>query len=181
VRRAQAALAAAVAVLGACSPGGADRADAERTIKGYNEGAILAYRTRDLEPLKRFATEAEWGRVVVLVDLKTANRVVLESELLSLEIGRVERSGSDGLAAETRERWRYYDRPVEPGVPRGPTFVADMKLEYQLVRTQGSPWRVERVKQLENEFVEPKGFRLHQDGHGAPPAGGPGPAPRPER
>jgi hypothetical protein len=181
VRPARAALAAAVAALSACSPGGADRAAAERAIKGYNEGAILAYRTRDFEPLKRFATEAEWGRVVVLVDLKTANRVVLESELLSLEVGRVEPSGPDGLAAETRERWRYYDRPVEPGGPRGTTFVADMKLQYQLVRSQGSPWRVERVKQLENEFIEPKGFQLHQAGHGAAPAGAPRAAHPPER
>jgi hypothetical protein len=166
---------AALAALAACGQASRDRRDAERTIRGYDDASILAYRTRDLEPLKRFATAGEWGRVVVLVDLKTAGKLVLESELLSLELDRVERAGPDALVAETRERWRYHDRPLDPGAPRPPTFVADMRMRYELVRAEGS-WRVDRTRTLENTYVEPKGFRLDAHappGHGAPPASPP--------
>lgn len=168
---------AAVAALVACGQGARDRRDAERTIRGYDDASILAYRTRDLEPLKRFATQGEWGRVVVLVDLKTAGKLVLESELVSLEVDRVERTGPDALVAETRERWRYHDRPLDPGAARPPTFVADMRMRYELVRSDGA-WRVDRTRTLENTYIEPKGFTLEphaRPDHGAAPAPAGGP------
>jgi hypothetical protein len=176
-RGVRAAAPVALAALVACSQAARDRRDAERTIRGYDEASIVAYRTRDLEPLKRFATQGEWGRVVVLVDLKTAGKLVLESELVSLAVDRVERSGPDGLVAETRERWRYHDRPLDPGAPRPQTFVADMNMRYELVRGDGG-WRVDRTRTLENTYIEPKGFTLEphgQAGHGvAPPRPAPG-------
>ncbi len=163
---------AAVAALLACGQAARDRREAERPSRGYDDAAILAYRTRDLEPLKRFATQGEWGRVVVLVDLKTAAKLVLEGELVSLAVERVERSGADGLVAEARERWRYRDRPLDPGAARPPTFVADMRMRYELVRSGGG-WRVDRTRTLENTYIEPKGFTLEphaQPGHGAAPS-----------
>ncbi len=167
--------ATAIAALVACGQGARDRRAAEQAIRGYDDAAILAYRTRDVEPLKRFATQGEWGRVAVLVDLKTAGKLVLESELLSLAVDRVERTGPDGLAAETRERWRYHDRPLDPGAARPPTFVADMRMRYELVRSDGG-WKVDRTRTLENTYVEPKGFTLEP--HQRPGHGEPAPAPR---
>ncbi len=175
MRRAARVLAPAVlAALVACGQGARDRRDAERAIRGYDDAAILAYRTRDLEPLKRFATAGEWGRVVVLVDLKSAAKLVLESELQSLAVERVERTGPDGLLAETRERWRYHDRPLVPGAARPPTFVADMRMRYEVVRVDGA-WRVDRTRTLESTYLEPKGFT--PDRH-APPGDGSAPVER---
>lgn len=172
---------AALAALPACSRSGRDRAEAEQTIRGYNDASILAYRMRDFEPLRRFATDGEWGRVVVLVDLKTASRLVLEGELLSLAVERVERSGPDARVAETRERWRYHDRPVDPGAARPTTFVADMRMRYDLVPAAGG-WRVDRTHTIENTYLEPKGAARepHGAGHGDTGAGTDAPRPRPQ-
>ncbi len=161
---------AALTALAACGQGARDRRAAEQAIRGYDDAAILAYRTRDLEPLRRFATQGEWGRVVVLVDLKTAGKLVLESELQSLKVDRVERSGPDGLVAETRERWRYHDRPLDPGAARPPTFVADMRMRYELVRSDGA-WKVDRTRTLENAYLEPKGYGAGGHAAGAPAQG----------
>ncbi len=162
---------AAVALSAFAAGCSSDGREAERAVRGYNEAAILAYRTRDLSRLREVATEKEWGKVVVLVDLKTANGLVLESELLSLEVTRTARPSPDLLHVATRERWRYHDRPLRPGRPPGDVFVADMTLEYELVREDGR-WKLDSARTLSNEYLEPKGFRP-QPGHGeAPPHGG---------
>lgn len=147
-----AAIAAAVA---GCN---ADRREAERAVRRYNDAAILAYRTRDFAPLREAATEKEWGKVVVLVDLKTAAGLVLESELEELEVTRAEKPSPDLLKVATRERWRYHDRPLRPGRPPGAVFVANMALEYDFVRQDGR-WKLEAARTLSNEYLEPKGFR----------------------
>lgn len=150
------AAAALLLLLAACP---SDRREAERAVRAYNEAAILAYRTRDFGPLKKVATEKEWGRVVVLVDLKSSNRLVLESELQALEVEGVQRPGPDAMTVTTRERWRYFDRPLDPGKPRGTVFVADMRLEYQFVRS-AEGWRLDKARTLSADYLEPKGFRL---------------------
>jgi hypothetical protein len=96
----------------------------------------------------------------VLVDLKSASKLVLESELQSLEVTKVERPSPEAMVVETRERWRYHDRPLEPGRPAGPLFVADMVLSYELERAKVGGWRVSRGRTLSTEYLEPKGFRL---------------------
>ena len=166
-RRRLAALALALAA-GACSR---DKAEAERAVRAYDEAVIQAYRTRDLSKLKEVATEKEWGKVLTLVDLKTGSRLVLESELQSLEVAGVTRPGPGQLVVRTRERWRYYDRPLDPGKPQGQVFVADMTLEYQFVRERGGPWKMDAARTLSNDYLEPKGFELdpgHGRSHGAP-------------
>ncbi len=165
-----------VAALCACS---SERREAERAVRAYNKAAILAYRTRDFGPLREVAIEKEWGKVVVLVDLKTANGLVLESELESLEVIEASRPGPEALRATTRERWRYWDRPLRPGREPGPTFVADTRLEYEFVRERGM-WKLASARTLANEYLEPKGWKpgaSHGDGGGAAD-GGPPPAHR---
>ena len=90
----------------------------------------------------------------VLVDLKSAGKLVLESKIESFEVTSASASG-DTATVETRERWRYHDRHTRPGEPDGPEFVADMKMRYGLVR-EGGRWKVESVATLSNEFLEPK-------------------------
>jgi hypothetical protein len=143
---------------------GADRREAEGAVRAYNEAAIHAYRTRDFAPLQKVATEKEWGRVVVLVDLKSASKLVLESELQALEVTKVERPGPDGMVVETRERWRYYDRPLEPGRPAGQVFVADMVLRYEFERAKEGGWRMGQARTLSAKYLEPKGFQLEAAG-----------------
>jgi hypothetical protein len=165
------ALAAAAA---ACAP---EKREAERAVRAYDEAVILAHRTHDLARLREVATAGEGGKVVALVDLKTQSRLVLESELQSLEVTEVERRGPGRMVARTRERWRYWDRPLDPGRPQGTVFVADMAIEYQLVREGNGPWKTDATRSLSNEFIEPKGFRL---GPG-PGSGGGGPEGRGSR
>lgn len=160
------ALAALAVLAAACGRGGGERAEAERAIRAYDDAIVVAYRSGDLAGLRETATEREWRKVVALVDLKRESRVVLESELQALEVTGVERRGADRLVARTRERWRYHDRPLEPGKPPGTVFVADMALEYELAR-EGGRWRTDLVRTLSNEFLEPKGHRPAPPGHGS--------------
>jgi hypothetical protein len=157
------ALAAALALaVAAC---GRERAEAERAIRAYDEAAIEAYRTGDAAKVKERSTEREWRKVVALVDLKRESRLVLESELQALEVTGVERRDDSRLVARTRERWRYHDRPLDPGRPVGTTFVADMELEYALAR-EGGAWRVDAVRTLSSSYLEPKGYRPGAAPHG---------------
>jgi len=149
---------AAIAVVAALAACASERREAEQAVRAYNQAAILAYRTRDFAPLREVATEKEWGRVVVLVDLKTANGLVLEPELQSLEVTGASRPGPEQLKAATRERWRYWDRPLQPGKQPGPTFVADMTLEYDFVRERGK-WKLASARTLSSEYLEPEGWK----------------------
>ena len=158
---------AAVAFLCATLPGcNADKREAEALVRAYNEAAIVAYRTRAFEGLQQTATRKEWGRVVVLVDLKSANDLVLESELQALEIASVQKLSDDLMKVGTRERWRYWDRPLKPGAPAGTVFVADMTLSYDFVREDGR-WKMSSARTLTNEYLEPAGFSLAPHGSDA--------------
>lgn len=147
-----------VAVAASAAACSGDRREAERAVRDYNDAAVLAYRTRDFARLREVATEKEWGKVVVLVDLKTANGLVLESELLSLEVTRIARPSPDLLQVGTRERWRYHDRPLQPGRSPGPVFVADTALTYDFVR-HGGTWKLDSARTVSNEFLEPEDLR----------------------
>ncbi len=140
-----------VLLLAACQ--GAS-SEAARAVRAYDDALVRAYARGDASPLANLATEKEMGRVQVLLDLKTAGKLVLESKIESFEVTSASASG-DTATVETRERWRYHDRHTKPGEPNGPDFVADMKMRYQLVR-DGGRWKVESVATLSNEYLEGK-------------------------
>jgi hypothetical protein len=143
--------AAALLLFGACQGASSDVAKA---VRAYEDGLVRAYASGDAGPLATLATAKEVGRVQVLIDLKTAGKLVLESKIESFEATNASVSG-DTATVETRERWRYHDRHTKPGEPDGPEFVADMKMRYGLVR-EGGRWKVESVATLSNEFLEPR-------------------------
>lgn len=164
------ALLAAVALtasLAACR----DRADAEaeRAVRDYDEALVQAFRASDAAPIRRVALEKEANRVVVLVDLKRSNGLVLESTLERLEVTGTSRTGPAGRTVETFERWRYFDRPLAPGRAPGTVFVAQMRMRYELGREDGR-WKVESVRTLSSEYLEPKGF-AREAPHGTGGAG----------
>lgn len=140
----------------------------EQAIRAYNEATILAYRTGDLSGMEKVAMPDEARKVTALVDLKRAEKLVLESSLDRLEVLKSEPVGPDGATVETRERWTYQDRPLTPGTAPGTRFVAEMTMRYECVRDEGL-WKVAQVRTLTNEFIEPKGFR--PGGHGKEHAG----------
>jgi hypothetical protein len=115
---------------------------------------VRAYAGNDPSPLAAVATAKELARVQVLIDLKVAGKLVLESRVETFEVASASASG-DAATVETRERWRYHDRRLRPGEPPGPEFVADMKMRYDLVR-EGGKWKVASATTLANEFLEPK-------------------------
>lgn len=148
---------------------GADRREAERAVRAYDDALVVAYRTRDASRLDEVATAREAGKVRTLVELKTQARLVLESELQALDVGEVRREAPGALAARTRERWRYWDRPLDPGRPRGDVLVAEMELEYRIVRAPGERWKVDAVRALSTRQVEPEApGREAARGTGAP-------------
>lgn len=158
-------------LLAACQGGAAEAAKA---VRAYDDALVRAYAGGDASPLANLATAKELGRVQVLVDLKTAGKLVLESKIESFEVTSTSTSG-DTATVETRERWRYHDRHLEPGKTDGPDFVADMKMRYELVR-EGGRWKVGSVATLSNEYLEPKGEKPG-GAHGRGPAHGEGAKP----
>lgn len=156
------------AVLLAC---GGTRGAAEQAVRAYNDELVGAYRSSDASRMKSVAVRKEADRVLVLIDLKRASKLVLESALESSEVVAVVVTGENAATVETRERWRYHDRPLDPGSTPQPVSVAQMRMRYTVVR-EGAVWKVAEVGTLSNEFLEPRGHaqdaRAGASGQGAP-------------
>lgn len=149
---------------------------AEQAVRAYCEAVSEAYRLSDASRLLGVAGRKEAGRVQVLIDLKLAAKLVLESRLESFEVLESRPTGPEGVVVRTRERWRYHDRSTEPGRPVGPEFVAVMEMEWELLREEGS-WKVQKGRTLRNEYLEPKGYRPGPpQGHASPASASPSPA-----
>ncbi len=148
--------------------------EAARAVREYDDELVRAFRTSDASRMAGVASAKEAGRVRVLVDLKSAGKLVLESSLESFEVTRIEVAPGGGAASvETKERWRYFDRHLRPGKPPGPTFVADMAMRYALVR-EGGRFKVRDATTLANEYVGERPAAAGA-GHGAGHGAGPGP------
>lgn len=165
MRRALAASAAALALVATGCSEQRQRRAAERTVRAYDESLAEAYRLSDASRLRNVAGEKEVGRVQVLIDLKRASSLVLESRIEAFDLTGLRVVGPDGMVARTRERWRYHDRPTRPGASAGPEFVVEMEMEWSLART-GGRWRVEKGRTLSSTYLEPKGFAPTSTGHG---------------
>lgn len=129
-------------------------ADAEKLVRAYNEASINAYRTGDVTRLSLIADEKELRKIKVLLDIKRREGLVLESEMKSLEVTSCTQPAQDSMTVETRERWRYFDRPIKPGIPAGKVFMADMELTYMFRRMSGA-WKVGQVKAVSTRYSEP--------------------------
>jgi hypothetical protein len=143
----------------------------ETLVRRYNEESIRAYHLNDPSRMPEVAAKRESERLIVLVDLKASNRLVLEATLERLQITSTQVTGGNEAVVDTEERWRYFDRPVTPGKQPAPTVVAEMKMRYQCVK-EGRAWKVAEVTTLQNEILEPKGYRPQQRAEQAADAGG---------
>lgn len=127
--------------------------DAAAAVRRYDDEIVRAYRRADASGLSGVATADEVRRVAVLIDLKSAAKLVLESDLEAFRIERAEVAPGGGTAdVETTERWRYFDRHLAPGEPPGPTFESEMAMRYDLVR-EGTAWKVRSVKTISNRLA----------------------------
>ncbi|HET8733930.1 MAG TPA: hypothetical protein VFM45_09180 [Anaeromyxobacteraceae bacterium] len=143
---------AALLLAAACSR---PEADLGAAVRAYDDALVRAYSRGDAALLTGLATAKEQGRVQVLVDLKSAGKLALESRIESFEVTKATVAGDAG-AVETRERWRYHDRNLKPGGADGPEFVADMRMAYDLVREDGR-WKVQSVRTISNAYLNPTG------------------------
>lgn len=134
--------------LAAC---GRPSAELARAVRDYDDALTRAYSTSDASGMAAVAGPKEAQRVQVLVDLKSSAKLALESRLESFEVTRAEAKG-DAATVETRERWRYHDRRLQPGAPPGPELVSQMTMRYALVREAGR-WKVESVATVSNEYL----------------------------
>lgn len=149
---------------------GKDFREAEAAVKAYNLALIEAYNASDPRRMESVATAKECRKIWALIDLKRAAGLVLENTLESSEVLSVRKVGPNDMAVETRERWRYFDRPLRPGVSAGPVFVADMRMRYEFVR-DGKAWKMDQGKTLTCGYLEPPGFRPDPRTHQPPPPG----------
>ena len=131
--------------------------DAAAAVRRYDDALVRAYRRADAAGLAEVATADEVRRVTALIDLKSAARLVLESEIAAFQVDRAAADPSGtAIAVETTERWRYFDRHLVPGEPPGPTFESDMKMRYDLVR-EGGAWKVRSVTTISNRLAPSPG------------------------
>lgn len=145
--------------------------EAEAAVRRYNDALIVAYRTNDPRGLESVAGQDELRRLVALIDLKRAGHLALESRVESLELLEATTPGPDAMVVRTRERWRYWDRALKPGMPAGPVFVADLWMRWELARESGV-WKVQKGRTERSDYLEPKGFQPGaggQSGHLARP------------
>jgi hypothetical protein len=158
-----------VLALAACSSPGREAA---RAVREYDDEIVRAYRSGDASRMTRVAAAKEAERVQVLIDLKSASKLVLESTLEQLEVTGVHAPlGAGAAKVETKERWRYFDRHLRPGEAPGPTFESDMAMRYDLVWEDGR-WKVRDVSTLSNEYLGPAPEARAGAGHGAGHASG---------
>ncbi len=146
----------ALALAAACRP----QPDPAAAVREYDEELVRAFRLSDSSRMPNVATRKEADRVLVLVDLKASNKLVLESSLERFEVTSAKISPDRSSAVvETAERWRYHDRPLSPGRSPGPTIVSEMRMRYDCVREDGR-WKVADVSTLANTVLEPKGKQV---------------------
>lgn len=148
-----------LAALVAAALAGCDRPDPElaRAVREYDEALMAAYAASDPSGLERVATREEADRVRILIDIKAAAKLQLDSRLEELEVVRTAARG-DVATVETRERWRYHDRPLTPGRAPGPELVSRMTMRYALLR-EGGRWKVASVATLSSGYEPPAAGR----------------------
>ncbi len=130
--------------------------EAEKAVRAYNKALVLAYRTGDMTELEKFAGDNEVRKIRVLMDLKRSQGMVLESTLESLKVVSSQTSGTDSILVETKERWRYQDRMVQPGKPPGQLFVSEMNMEYTCEK-ESDQWKVTELRTKANRVINQAG------------------------
>lgn len=132
--------------------------EAEAALRAYNDALVVAYRTNDPRGLEAVAGPQELRKLIALIDLKRGAHLALESRLERLDVLDVSLTGTDTATLRTRERWRYWDRALRPGMPAGRVFVAEMWMRWD-VGSEGGRWRVLGGRTEQSEYLEPPGFR----------------------
>lgn len=128
---------------------------AAEAVRGYNLALVQAYRENNSISLDHWATERERNKVLVLVDLKKANRLVLECDQPEVTILKVEEVNPEMVLVESDELWSYQDRPLDPGVPPKPHFKVRMHMRWEVVK-EGKKYKVDKGATLASEYLEPK-------------------------
>ena len=145
---------------------GCDReSPAATVVRAYDNALVDAYRENDVKPIIPFVTKKERDKVLVLIDLKKASRLVLECDPPLVTILKVMQPNPNTAVVETEELWSYHDRPLDPGVPNPPHFKARMRLQWTLVKENGQ-FKVDEGKTLDNTYLEPKGYQVDSLAHG---------------
>lgn len=129
--------------------------DPLKIVRAYNDAVILAHRTGDTSRLAGVAGESEARIVSVLVATKRGSGLVLEATLEHLAVDRVQKTSAATMVIETNERWRYFDRPLQPGGNPAQPILAAMKVLYECERSAGA-WKVMKVKVLEHVILDGK-------------------------
>lgn len=128
--------------------------DAGRAVRDYDDELVLAYRTGDASRMARVAAAEEVARIQVLIDLKSASRLVLESTLEAFQATRIQVApGAASASVDTLERWHYLDRHLRPGEAPGPAFESAMAMRYHLVLEDGR-FKVRDVTTLSSQHLE---------------------------
>jgi hypothetical protein len=117
--------------------------EARAIVRSYIAKLAEAYRVSDAELLDPVATDAEVRRVTALVGIKRDSGLNLDSELLEVTFGKIERKKEE-ILVETQERWRYRDRQIGTGKVVGLPSEDFYSIRYSLLREKDK-WRVDQI------------------------------------
>jgi hypothetical protein len=143
-------LAGLAAALGCSSP----RRDAETAIRRYLEVITDAYRRNDPTRVLGVTIPKEEQRIARTIASKRAAGLVLESTLVRFQIEKVEMIGKERMQVRVKERWRYRDRALRPGLAPGKEHLADMTVEYFLYDEEGR-WKVTATWVPATQYYDP--------------------------
>jgi hypothetical protein len=129
-------------VLSACRPSA--REQAHQLVTRYNQVVSEAYRRGDVKLIDPVVGPNEGRKLTGLIGVRLDMGLTLDSQLLSLEVTRVEQEPRE-MRVWTRERWRYCDRRIGTGQPVGEESIDTYEMLY-LFKQIDRAWLVDEIK-----------------------------------
>jgi cytochrome c biogenesis protein ResB len=121
---------------------------ARQLVEHYDQVVSEAYRRGDVKLIDPVVGPNEGKKLTGLIGVRLDLGLTLDSQLLSLEVNRVEKS-KDELRVTTKERWRYRDRKIGTGEQVGEESLDSYEMLYVFKKT-GQAWLVDEIR-----FVSP--------------------------
>ena len=132
-----------LAAAAACNRGPSS-AEAEETVRRYNEVVTQAYRAGDYRIAQPMVGDEEGKKLAGHIGARLDQGLTLDAELLALSVRSVERAGDEVVVA-TDEQWYYADRRVGTGELVGQDSRDAYAMRYYL-RPRDRRWIVDRIE-----------------------------------
>lgn len=125
-----------------CQPASFDHA--RQLVQRYNDVVSEAYRRGDVKLIGPVVGPNEGRKLTGLIGVRLDLGLTLDSQLLALEVTRVERE-RDEMRVWTKERWRYRDRKIGTGEQVGEESLDSYEMLY-LFKRMDRVWLVDEIR-----------------------------------